>query len=146
LNENYLKWAAVIFLVTTIISSSVAIYTNYQFTELKRDYELVLDEVEELSVKVDLKIDYCNGTIVWYNDTRAPVGSTLLFLTEKLTNLKYDTGEWGIFVNSINGVGGDTDTWWLWSYFDSGWKPGSTGAHAVIVHEGDIFEWKYSTI
>ena len=51
----------------------------------------------------------------------------------------------GIFVNAINGIGGEANKFWLWNYYEVGWQPGMVGADQWILQNGDIVSWIYSS-
>ena len=44
----------------------------------------------------------------------------------------------------VNGVGGETDKYWLWSYYEDGWQSGMVGADQWRLHDGDAAAWTYT--
>ena len=89
-------------------------------------------------------VDYGDGTIEWYNKTRLAVGTDLMTATGLLAEIEYTESEWGAFVDTINGVGEDPGTWWLWNYYEEGWQMGPVGADQWILHNGDVLSWTYT--
>lgn len=140
-------WAVAALLCTTIAASYAAINFYSQAESYKKDYLALLDDLEGLTIIINMKIDYGKGMVVWYNDTRVPLKSTLLTATQILVSVDYSTSELGAFVNEINGVGGDPQTYWLWNYWDSdkgSWEFGSVGCDQWVLHDGDVLSWTYS--
>jgi len=141
-------WVAAALLCTTIAASYAAINYHSQVESYKKNYEALLEDLEGLTILVNIKIDYGNGTVAWYNETRVPLDSTLLTATQIVASVEYSTSEYGAFVNKINGVGEDPDTYWLWSYWDPdkrSWEFGPVGADQWVLHNGDTVSWTYTT-
>lgn len=145
MNENTYKLAAVAFLCTTIAAGALALNFNYQLSALQDDYQAVLDELEDLTVQVDIMIDYGDGEIAWFNDTRIPLGSNLLDATGIACEIEYQTSDFGSFITSINGVEQDASHFWLWSFYEDGWEMGPVGADQYTLHDGDVVGWTYTS-
>lgn len=107
-----------------------------------------------LELKVDLCIDYDNGTVIWFNATSMPVGSTLFDLLQKEAAVNYDY--WAmmepghILVTSINGLEPNYATFefWFWYYWDaeSGkWVHGLVGCDAWKLKNDGIYKWAYES-
>ena len=147
-------WAAAALLCTTIASSYVAVSLQSEVRRLKNEYDDLLEDVEslqgdleDLTIRVDIKMNYGNGTVVWHNGTRVPLNADLLTATKMISSVEYSTGEFGAFVEKIDGVGGDPNTFWLWSYYDhdsGGWEYGPLASDAWVLHNGDVVSWDYS--
>jgi len=95
---------------------------------------------------VDLLVDFGNGTKVWYNDTRVPIGYTLLNLTySRLHSVEYTVYPFGVFLNKIMGIPNQGTWYWLWwEYGQEGWKMGETGADAAKLKDGGVYAWIYT--
>lgn len=145
INENTYKLLAVVFLCTSIASGALAVNYNYKLRELDEDYKTTLESLEKFTVEVDIKIDYGNGSVVWYNNTRVNVGGSLLNATVNNLPIDYRTFEYGAFVTSINGLEQNDSHFWVWSYYDGEWRAGSVGADQHILHDGDIVGWTYTS-
>jgi hypothetical protein len=146
--RNIWMWASAALLCTMIVASYMAINYQAQTLKLTASYEALLKDVESLTIKVNLKIDYGKENVVWFNNTRVPLNANLLTATQVLTDVEYKTSDFGAFITKINGVGGDANTFWLWYYYDinsHSWKSGETGSNAWVLHNGDIVAWSYTT-
>lgn len=144
MSDSTYKWAAALLLCTTLAAGAGALYLNNRLNALEAEYERTLKELEEFTATVDVKIDYGNGTVAWFNGTRIGVGESLLNATRHAAEIDYTMYDFGVFVNTLNGVGGDADKYWLWSYYDEGWQSGSMGADQWRLHDGDAVAWTYT--
>jgi len=144
---NIWIWVSAVLLCTTIAASYLAINYQVQTVSLSANYESLLKSVDSLTIKISLKIDYGKGNVVWFNNTRVPLNADLLTATGLITDVEYQTSDFGSFITKINGVGGDANTFWIWSYYDEAnhiWKSGEVGSNAWILHSGDIVAWYYT--
>ncbi|MBS7635154.1 hypothetical protein KEJ34_06675 [Candidatus Bathyarchaeota archaeon] len=142
-------WAAGFLLCTTLAASLAAFNYYNQAEAYRRDYEELLRELESLTIIVNLKIDYGNGTVLWYNKTRLPLDSNLFNSTMKVAMVEYIIGEYGVFVTKINGVGGDPNRFWLWYYLDPDkeeWILGPVACDRWKLRNGSILAWVYSSL
>lgn len=101
-----------------------------------------------VTLKVNLCIDYGNGTTTWYNNTSILSGSTLFDLTQKVATVEYtyyanmEPGH--MLIGSINGW---MQGWWLWYYWDAEkgeWTFGPVGCDAWMLKDGGIYKWHCS--
>lgn len=102
-------------------------------------------------IRVNLCIDYGNGTVTWYNVSTSP-GMTLFDITKNLTDVDYGYYEWmepgHVLVNSINGVAPSGDKYWFWYYWDEAkgeWVFGQIGCDAWILSNNGTYRWIYKT-
>ena len=140
-------WVAAALLCTTIAASYAAINYYAQVEAYKKNYRALIEDLEGLTILIDMKIDYGNGTVLWYNNTRVPLDSTLLTATQIAASVDYSTSDFGAFANKINGVGGDPGTYWLWYFWDpdkGSWEFGPVGCDQWVLHDGDMVSWTYS--
>lgn len=149
LSENNLKWVSVLLLCTTIVAGAFGLYKNQQLINLSQEYQKTLDDMQgtldDYTVTVNIKLDYGDGTVEWYNDTLLSLGESLLNATLRVVDVKYQESDYGAFILTINEVGEDLNSWWLWSYYDDGWQSGMVGADQWTLHDGDIVSWTYTT-
>ena len=114
-------------------------------------YSVVMGTLE---LKVDLCIDYGNGTVIWSNATSMPVGASLFDLIQKeaIVDYKYyammEPGH--ILVTSINGLEQNYATfqYWFWYYWDvetGKWVHGSVGCDAWKLKTDGIYKWAYES-
>ena len=146
MSEQTFKLAAAALLCTTILAGALAFQYNGQLQAVEHEYELLLDELEENTAVISIRVDYGDETVTWFNDTRVPLGTNFLNATGLVSELELQSSEWGIFVVSIDGMGGDANSFWLWDYYyDEGWEMGPVGADQWIVHDGDVLSWTYTS-
>lgn len=141
-------WVAAALLCTTMAASYAAINYYSQATSYEKNYQMLLEDLDDLTIIVNLRIDYGNGTVIWHNNTRVPLNTTLLTATLIVASVDYSTSDLGAFVNNINGVGEDPQTYWIWSFWDSekgSWEMGPTGCDKWILHKGDKVSWTYTS-
>ncbi len=117
-SKNIWMWAAAALLCTTIGASYFALNYQSQNTRLQADYEALLEDVDGLTITIDMMIDYGDDNVVWLNDTRVPLDVNLLKALELLADIEYTTSEFGAFVTLVDGVGDDPPKYWLWFYYD----------------------------
>ncbi|MFQ6052940.1 MAG: hypothetical protein ACE5OO_01740 [Candidatus Bathyarchaeia archaeon] len=145
--RNFWMWAAAALLCTTLTASYTALHFYNAAEVQRRNYESLLRDLEDLTIFVDLKIDYGNGTAVWYNGTRLPLNATLLTATRRVASVDYSVSDFGAFVKEIDGVGGDPNRFWIWHYLDpetGEWVLGPVGSDRWVLHNGDVVSWNYS--
>jgi hypothetical protein len=145
MSEQTFKLAAAALLCTTILTGVMAFQYNGQLKAVQHEYELLLVELEENTALISIRVDYGDDAVTWFNDTRVPLGTDFLNATGMISDLEVQSSDWGVFVSSIDGVGGDADSFWLWDYYEDGWQMGPVGADQWIVHDGDILSWTYTS-
>ena len=145
MSEQTYKLAAAALLCTTILAGVLAFQYNGQLQAVEHEYELLLGELEDNTAVISIRVDFGDDTVTWFNDTRVPLGTHFLNATGIVSELELQSSEWGVFVTSIDGVGGDANSFWLWDYYDEGWQMGPVGADKWIVHDGDILSWTYTS-
>ncbi len=151
-NRNIWMWVAAALLCTTIGAGYTALNYQSQLTRLRDQYDGLLTDLEalhgsleELTIKINMKIDYGNGTVSWHNATRVPLNTDLFTATQLIADIEYTTGEYGKFIEEIDGVGGDPNTYWTWNHYEEGaWQFGPVASDAWILHNGDTVSWVYS--
>ena len=106
---------------------------------------------ETIIIKVNLCIDYGNGTKEWYNVSASP-GITLFDLTQQIAQIEYDyypTMQPGhVLMKTINGVGPSPAEWkyWFWYYWDENsnqWVFGQVGCDAWTLRDNGTYRWIY---
>ena len=145
--KNIWMWAAAALLCSTLVTSYTTVYYYNEADAYKRNNDSLLRDLEDLPMLVNLKIDYGNGTVVWYNNTKVPVDAMLLTATKMVASVDYSISELGAFINKINSVGEDPNRFWLWSYLDQdteSWILGPVGCNQWTLHNGDIVSWTYT--
>ena len=145
MNDSTLKLIVAALLCTTIATGALAVNYNYKYNALEKDYQKVLVELEDFTALVDILIDYSNGTIVWYNDTRIQTGASLLDATDIACDIEVQISDFGVFITSVNGVKQDAINFWIWSIYEDEWSMGPVGADQFSLHDGDIVGWTFTS-
>lgn len=139
---------AFILLVWAIIASTAAAYYYGGHVKYKTLFEGVSSRLSEVSVSVNIALDYNNGTRTWYNNTVLPLGATLLNATLKIAEVDYTIGKYGAFINSINNVENNIEKnmywlWWKWS--GDKWKIGEVACDRYMLKDEDTIIWIYQS-
>jgi hypothetical protein len=115
-----------------------------------KELESFLDKISV--IKVNLCIDYGNGTVEWHN-LSVPHGTTLFDLTYNMTEVTYTYYSWmepgHILVNSINSVTPSEGKYWFWYYWDetnNKWISGQVGCDAWILKDSGTYKWEYKML
>ena len=145
-------WASAALLCTTILASYMALNSQNKLVGLQADYDALLERVESmqgsldnLKIIIDMRIEYGDENIVWYNSTLVPLNAKLLEATEIIASVDFAPSDFGAIVNEIGEVGGDEGFFWLWyTYKEGGWQLGMTGADIWSLKDGDIVAWEYT--
>ena len=122
------------------LASLTAGYYYYQYGSLFSKTRKIID--------IDVGVNYGNGTITWFNHTKAKTIDTLLEVTMRLATINYtgSTGK-GVFVTAINGVANphlSSKYYWIWwMRTTEGWITGSEGSDQYFVNEGEAYYWFY---
>ena len=139
---------ALILLVWAVSATTMAVYYNSEYSKYHGLYQDLSDKLGEVSVSVDLAIDYGNGTRDWHHSLIVPIGATLKNATLKIAVIETDPVFPG-FVTSINGVrqdeaGGVYWLWWLWNDVDQKWDFGPVGFNEYTLSDGTTLIWYYA--
>jgi len=100
--------------------------------------------VNNLGIKVNIAINYGNGTIEWHNDTYIPIGFSLFNATQKVATLNYTTSPLGTFVTGINGVSQDVaaNRYWVYDTWSNGkWEIVWIATTDYALHDNEIVMW-----
>jgi len=152
--NNIWMWASAALLCTTILAGYMALNSQSKLAGLQADYDALMEGVEsmqgsleDLTILIDMRIDYGEENIVWYNSTRVPLNAKLLEATEIIAPVDYTLSDYGAIVNEIGEVSGDEGFFWLWyTYEEGGWQLGMTGADTRSLKDGDIVAWEYTNV
>jgi hypothetical protein len=136
------KWAlaALILAVWALVASFAAGYYLLQYNNLSQ-------QVSGLKINVDIGIDYGNGTRVFFNNTQAWTGETVLTVTKRVATVDTATSSLGTYVISINSkasAGNYGWTYWPWNSTAKSWDYAPVGADVYqIVTNNNLFLWYY---
>lgn len=134
-------------LAWAIIASGFAAYLYLENERLSAS----LRSYASRTVLVNIGIDYGNGTIVWFNSTPLPSGSSALTALVAVAKVEYKTSQMGAYVTSVNGVSEkllsqNEGYSWLWYRYDPGKSQlvmGQVAADKYILANGDVIVWRY---
>jgi len=141
-------WVSVGLLCGLIAASTTAAYYYGEYTKYQNFYTEISQDLEALTMQVSILIDYRNGSREWHNNTRVPIGISLLNATRMVAEVNYTPGQWGAFINTINNVGGESGRYWLWYHWSppaSRWEMGPVASDSYVLHHGDMLSWVYES-
>ncbi|MBS7615247.1 hypothetical protein KEJ18_05925 [Candidatus Bathyarchaeota archaeon] len=147
--KNIFMWTSLGLICVLIVSTYLTAQYYMEFVKYQQLYNETLKELQKFDkyIFVNLLIDYGNGTKEWHNNTLIVRWADLLNATKMVADVDYITGEYGAFVTSINRVGGDPNTYWLWYTWNStslNWDFGPVASDAYVLREGEIVAWIYT--
>ena len=114
-----------------------------------------ISEISKVFTKVDIGINYGNGTIVWFNNTMIIAGTDAFKALLSVTDVNYTTGPSGVFVMGINGVNMNETCGWVFAVYKrcepswglstsvDNWIYPGVAADRVILKDDDIIVWLY---
>lgn len=126
----------------------------YYFTEYDKYQRLTQDlkqKLGEVSISVNIALDYGNGTRTWFNVTIVPVGATVYNATIKVATVESDPQYGASYIIAINGVRENKNQkmswiWWYWDQAEHRWMPGPIASNAYVLTNGQIAIWYYENI
>ncbi len=146
--HSWNTWFTISLVLTSVLvlTSGLTIHYYGQYVDAEKNYRNTLSSLNDVSYKVNILIEYRNGTRAWYNQTIIPVGTSVLNTTSKVVGGKIE-GQWysfGVFVTSLNGVRAIGSNSWLWFNWDRAqnrWIQGASGPESYILKQGDTIGW-----
>lgn len=164
MEKRAFTYVALALLVWAICGTTIAGYYFIQYGIYRNEYRTLVTDLnvlsgamgnlssmmESLSLRVNLLISYSNGTLIWYNNTALPVGSTAFTAIMGVANVEYkDYGqELGILVTSVNGLASNSSQGWFYWYLNtanSTWVSPDYSCAKYILHRGDIIAFAYES-
>ncbi|MGB9631243.1 MAG: DUF4430 domain-containing protein [Candidatus Methanodesulfokora sp.] len=134
-----------VLLIVILVFAGILAKYNQDLSYCKEQLSEIA-EYKRYVARINLLLDYGNGTRRWYNGTIVPLGSSLLNATMQVASVNYTLGAYGAFVNSINGVSNDKSKsmyWMYWVFRNGKWVLGEVSADNFKLKEGDIVAWFY---
>jgi len=136
---------ALVLAVWAITASSIAAYYYSEYSRVSG----ILKNLEESTVKVNVVIDYGNGTVEEFNDLVLDTeGATALNALLMVAKVEYTVYPFGVFVDSINGVENskELNSWWLYSILKPDGEEVSpeVGADQYRLSNGETVVWRYT--
>lgn len=133
-------------IVVVLISVSIIVGETFYLLGLLRQLDALREDIEPITLRVNLLIKYDNGTKKWFNNTLVPVGWSLFNLTFYVLEgkVEYRVYPLGVFVTGINGVSQRGNHYWFWYRWDTttrDWVLGEVGAGSYILRRNDVLAW-----
>jgi hypothetical protein len=130
--------------VLLILLSLLSIQSSLYTTNLQ-DEPLLTQET-----RIDIGINYGNGTLVWKNSTIIPRDASVLDATRLVAQVEFESTAYGAWVIAINGVANNPDKnrFWLYWYYNenaSAWFLGDVASDKFIPAERGVkaIQWYY---
>ncbi|MEM1515707.1 MAG: DUF4430 domain-containing protein [Candidatus Bathyarchaeia archaeon] len=140
-------WVSLGLLCLLIVAASLATYYYNESVYFKGLYEKASSDLKKMTMKVNICIDYGNGTVVWYNSTSVPRETNFLMATKIIAEVEgIEYPGMGTFVTSINGVKNEGGRYWMWYVWvpeKGDWELGPVASDKYILHEDDTIMWRY---
>lgn len=131
-------------LIVFVLGAYVGVRNADKFPALQRQAS---QEHAQESRTVSLMLDFGNGTVRTFDAVTWQEGMTVADALQTAAaaqgipvGSKDFGGSLGMFVETIDGVGGGTDRWW--QYWVNN-RYGTVGAGNQRIQSGDIVEWKF---
>lgn len=145
-NLHYIGQATVVVALVSVLLNAFLL-PNY--LALVDENGRLTDLLKENTVKVDVLVNFGNGTRTWYNETVAPSGSSLINVTARIfgDNMAVTYSPYGAMVTKLGGAGPSPDQpslYWIWFEWDpssQAWKMGETGADQHTPIPGEVLGW-----
>lgn len=130
-----------------ILAGGYAAYYYQEYQSLSQSYGQLVKTVNGVTYTTNVLFDFGNGTRVWFNSTRVPVGWNLYNVTSYLThgniNVTYYQQYKAHLFNGIEGVQNTKNkSWFLWTY-SSSWQTAQTGSDELRVFDGSVYAWTF---
>lgn len=140
---------ATLLLVWAVASTVIGSYYYMQYTKYYNFYQDLTKELKDVSISVNIAIDYGNGTRVWHNNTILPLEATVFNATVKVANPEPHPTYGESFIIAINGVSQNEAEnmywgWWIWDDTDHQWVLGPLANNEYTLRDGQSVIWYYS--
>ena len=149
------KIVTLVFVALSVVLglTSLLLYSNLVAVEER--YDDTIESLDKISFSVDILFNYGNGTLVWHNGTRLPMGVNFYNVTVLVSDGRLDATYYpeyqSHFILSINGVGVGDDPdklYWAWIawFFDQElgeWMHYDVSVDMVYPKEGDTLAWYF---
>jgi hypothetical protein len=122
---------------------------GYYYLRLEDTLQVLQELQMRTTIKVDLLIDYGNGTLIWCNETELTAGSTAFdALVSATSDVQYENHTIGKLITSINGQKGGENSAWLWFFWDTGILEWTYSLEAIdnhLLHPDDILKFEFTS-
>jgi len=137
---------AALLLAWAVASTSLGSYYYTEYAKSQRLSQDLKQKLGEVSISVNMAIDYGNGTRLWFNETALPIGATVFNATVKVANPEPDPKYGESFIIAINGVRQNENEnkywlWWIWDETQAKWAPGPVADNEYALSNGQNVIW-----
>ena len=145
------KSLVVLFSAFAVLSFSGALYMYNEYRVLDQNHQAIQENIDNVSINIDFIVDFGNGTIIYFNQTRVPVGfsmynSTEFIIGEENVDSIYYSDFNSYFVNSLLGTGNNPDyALSAWQY-QQDWELLEIGSNLFIPKDGQTIAWYYQDV
>jgi hypothetical protein len=132
-----------------VISISYTGYYFLQYQQTNQSFENVLRTVKGITYSTSVLFDFGNGSKVWFNNTRVPIGWNLynatIYLTHGRLNATYYSQYGEHFVTGIEGIqNNQAKSWLIWTYNStSSWQQAQVGADQLGIYNSSVYAWTF---
>jgi len=143
-SKNVWFTLALVLACATVIASAMTVYYYMSYSTSEKRYADTLAALDSLTYTVRILVKYGNGSTLWYNQTRIPIGWSFLQATNKTTGGKVLGQRYsiGTFVTSINGAPGNGPKYWIaYSWNGKNWVPLEILPELYTLRQGEIVAW-----
>lgn len=139
---------AALLLVWAVASTSIGSFYYMEYTKYQRLSQNLKQKLGDVSISVNIAIDYGNGTRTWFNETTLPIGATVFNATVKVADPEPHPQYGESFIVAINGVRMNESEnlywiWWIWDETQNQWTPGPVANNEYVLSDGQNVIWYY---
>ena len=134
-----------------VLAFSGALYMYNEYRVLDQNYQAIQENIDDVSINIDFIVDFGNGTILYFNQTRIPVGfsmydSTKFIIGEDNVDSTYYSDFDSYFVNSLLGTGNNAIYAWSAWHYQQDWELLEVGTNLYIPKNGQTIAWYYQDV
>ncbi len=136
----------VLLLTWALTATFLAIFFAYLYLGAESKFSQTI-------IYVNVGINYGNGTLMWYNNTRALNKMSAYEVLLLVANVSANVGVYGVYIFEINGVIENENCSWMYAAYDrndvqamaivDSWVYPAISSDKFIVRNGDIIVWVF---
>lgn len=102
------------------------------------------------TIKVDVLLDYGNGTTVWHENVDVTGYTSVFKATKLVASVEYSLWNSDVWVDAIDGVWNNYSAnyfwlYWCWNHTTKSWDMVPVACNKYVLANGDIVAWFYET-
>ena len=142
---------AALLLAWALGSTTAGVYYYEEYDKNQRLTQDLKQKLGEVSLSVNIAIDYGNDTRAWFNGTVVPVGATVHNATIRVAVVEHDPQFGASYIIAINGVRENNNEkmswmWWTWEQAERKWILGPIANNEYVLTDGQTVIWYYENI